>query len=129
MTQIIIVLLFVVVVEAIAIGIISKEVQKAEDMADGALTIIANMSSAEMETHRQINADIDDVRNYITEVETELLEKIDELRELYDAADEMIRQVTRTAEEAQATEKKMQEGIDAILNYNSQKAIENSFGR
>lgn len=89
---------------------------------------MAHAAHATAEQGKKLAADIDDVRNYITEVEHELRDKLDELQEKYDAADEMIRQVTRSAEEAAATEKRMQDGIAAILNYNSQKEIGNDIG-
>ena len=92
------------------------------------IDVMAHAASATDAQGKKLGADIDDVRNYITEVEHELGDKLGELQEKYDAADEMIRQVTRSAEEAAATEKRMQDGIDAILNYNSQKEIGNDIG-
>lgn len=89
---------------------------------------MAHMAQAAAEQGKRQIADVDDVRNYITEVEQELHDKLNELQEKYDAADEMIHQVTRSAEEAAATEKRMQDGIDAILNYNSQKRLGEDIG-
>ena len=89
---------------------------------------MAHMAQAAAEQGKKQSADVDDVRNYITEVEQELHDKLNELQEKYDAADEMIHQVTRSAEEAAATEKRMQDGIDAILNYNSQKRLGDDIG-
>ena len=89
---------------------------------------MAHMAQAAAELGKRQSADVDDVRNYITEVEQEVRDKLNELQEKYDAADEMIHQVTRSAEEAAATEKRMQDGIDAILNYNSQKRLGEDIG-
>ena len=89
---------------------------------------MAHMAQAAAEQGKRQIADVDDVRNYITEVEQEMRDKLSELQEKYDAADEMIHQVTRSAEEAAVTEKRMQEGIDAILNYNSQKRLGDDIG-
>ena len=89
---------------------------------------LAHMAQATAEQGKRQSADVDDVRNYITEVEQEMRDKLNELQEKYDAADEMIHQVTRSAEEAAATEKRMQDGIDAILNYNSQKRLGEDIG-
>ena len=89
---------------------------------------MAHMAQAAAEQGKRQTADVDDVRNYITEVEQELHDKLNELQEKYDAADEMIHQVTRSAEEAAVTEKRMQDGIDAILNYNSQKRLGDDIG-
>ena len=89
---------------------------------------MAHIAQAAAEQSKRQGADVDDVRNYITEVEQELRDKLNELQEKYDAADEMIHQVTRSAEEAAATEKRMQDGIDAILNYNSQKRLGDDIG-
>ena len=89
---------------------------------------MAHMAQAAAEQGKRQNADVDDVRNYITEVEQEIRDKLNELQEKYDAADEMIHQVTRSAEEAAVTEKRMQDGIDAILNYNSQKRLGEDIG-
>ena len=89
---------------------------------------MAHMAQAAAEQGKKQSADVDDVRNYITEVEQEMRDKLNELQEKYDAADEMIHQVTRSAEEAAATEKRMQDGIDAILNYNSQKRLGDDIG-
>jgi len=123
MVEILIVLCFVVVVEAVALYFVGKRADEADTKAEAAQTMIISTSAYVGSARVEIEEDIDDVRNYINEVEDELLEKIESLQDKYDAADEMIKQVTRTAEEAQETEKKMQDGIDAILNYNSQKAI------
>ena len=89
---------------------------------------MAHIAQAAAEQGKRQSADIDDVRNYITEVEQEMRDKLNELQEKYDAADEMIHQVTRSAEESAATEKRMQDGIDAILNYNSQKRLGDDIG-
>ena len=89
---------------------------------------MAHIAQAAAEQGKRQIADVDDVRNYITEVEQEMRDKLNELQEKYDAADEMIDQVTRSAEEAAATEKRMQDGIDAILNYNSQKRLGDDIG-
>ena len=89
---------------------------------------MAHIAQAAAEQGKRQSADIDDVRNYITEVEQEIRDKLNELQEKYDAADEMIHQVTRSAEESAATEKRMQDGIDAILNYNSQKRLGDDIG-
>lgn len=89
---------------------------------------MAHMAQAAAEQGKRQSADVDDVRNYITEVEQEIRDKLNELQEKYDAADEMIHQVTRSAEEAAVTEKRMQDGIDAILNYNSQKRLGDDIG-
>lgn len=117
------VLCFVVAVEAIALNFVGKRADEADTKAEAAQTMVINTTTYIRNARAEIDDDINDVRLYITEVKSELLEKIESLQDKYDAADEMIRQVTRTAEEAQETEKKMQDGIDAILNYNSQKAI------
>ncbi len=92
------------------------------------IDVMAHASYATEEQGKKLGADIDDVRNYITEVEQEFHGKLDELQDKYDAADEMIRQVTRSAEEAAATEKRMQDGIAAIINYNSQKRLGDNIG-
>ena len=89
---------------------------------------MAHMAQAAAEQGKRQSADVDDVRNYIPEVEQEMRDKLNELQEKYDAADEMIHQVTRSAEEAAAPEKRMQDGIDAILNYNSQKRLGDDIG-
>lgn len=92
------------------------------------INLMAHAASVTDEQGKKLGADVDDVRNYITEVEQEMRDKLSELQEKYDAADEMIHQVTRSAEEAAATEKRMQDGIDAILNYNSQKRLGDDIG-
>ena len=106
----------------IALFVLSTRLKRA--VIDG----MAHMAQAAAEQGKKQSADVDDVRNYITEVEQELRDKLNELQEKYDAADEMIHQVTRSAEEAAATERRMQDGIDAILNYNSQKRLGEDIG-
>ena len=71
--------------------------------------------------------DIDDLRNYITEVRQEIKGQIDEINDKYDAAEEMIQQVHKAAEEAELTEKKMQDGITEILNYSGLRKMQDTF--
>ena len=71
--------------------------------------------------------DIDDLRNYITEVRQEIKGQIDEINDKYDAAEEMIQQVHKAAEEAEITEKKMQDGITEILNYSGLRKMQDTF--
>ena len=71
--------------------------------------------------------DIDDLRNYITEVRQETKGQIDEIIDKYDAAEEMIQQVHKAAEEAELTEKKMQDGITEILNYSGLRKMQDTF--
>ena len=71
--------------------------------------------------------DIDDLRNYITEVRQETKGQIDEINDKYDAAEEMIQQVHKAAEEAELTEKKMQDGITEILNYSGLRKMQDTF--
>lgn len=71
--------------------------------------------------------DIDDLRNYITEVRGEIKEQLDEINDKYDAAEEMIQQVHKAAEEAELTEKKMQDGITEILNYSGLRKMQDTF--
>ena len=61
--------------------------------------------------------DIDDLRNYITEVRQEIKGQIDEINDKYDAAEEMIQQVHKAAEEAEITEHKKHDGLTEKLNY------------
>ena len=71
--------------------------------------------------------DIDDLRNYITEVRQEINGQLDEINDKYDAAEEMIQQVHKAAEEAELTEKKMQDGITEILNYSGLRKMQDTF--
>ena len=71
--------------------------------------------------------DIDDLRNYITEVRQEIKGQIDEINDKYDAAEEMMQQVHKAAEEAELTEKKMQDGITEILNYSGLRKMQDTF--
>ena len=71
--------------------------------------------------------DIDDLRNYITEVRQEIKGQLDEINDKYDAAEEMIQQVHKAAEEAELTEKKMQDGIREILDYNGLRKMQDTF--
>ena len=71
--------------------------------------------------------DIDDLRNYITEVRQEIKGQLDEINDKYDAAEEMIQQVRKAAEEAEITEKKMQDGITEILNYSGLRKMQDTF--
>lgn len=71
--------------------------------------------------------DIDDLRNYITEVRQETKGQIDEINDKYDAAEETIQQVRKAAEEAEITEKKMQDGITEILNYSGLRKMQDTF--
>ena len=71
--------------------------------------------------------DIDDLRNYITEVRQETKGQIDEIIDKYDAAEETIQQVRKAAEEAELTEKKMQDGITEILNYSGLRKMQDTF--
>ena len=70
---------------------------------------------------------IDDLRNYITEVRGEIKEQLDEINDKYDAAEEMMQQVHKAAEEAELTEKKMQDGITEILNYSGLRKMQDTF--
>ena len=71
--------------------------------------------------------DIDDLRNYITEVRQEINGQLDEINDKYNAAEEMIQQVHKAAEEAELTEKKMQDGITEILNYSGLRKMQDTF--
>ena len=71
--------------------------------------------------------DIDDLRNYITEVRQEINGQLDEINDKYDAAKEMIQQVHKAAEEAELTEKKMQDGIREILDYSGLRKMQDTF--
>ena len=71
--------------------------------------------------------DIDDLRNYITEVRQEIKGQLDEINDKYDAAEEMIQQVHKAAEEAELTEKKMQDGIREILDYSGLRKMQDTF--
>lgn len=71
--------------------------------------------------------DIDDLRNYITEVRQEINGQLDEINDKYNAAEEMIHQVHKAAEEAELTEKKMQDGITEILNYSGLRKMQDTF--
>ena len=76
---------------------------------------------------RDAARDIDDLRNYITEVREEIKWQLDEINDKYDAAEEMIQQVHKAAEEAEITEKKMQDGITEILNYSGLRKMQDTF--
>lgn len=67
--------------------------------------------------------DINDLRNYITEVESENKEHLADLNDRYEQAEEVMQQVRNAAEEAAETEKKMQDGITEILNYSGLEKI------
>ncbi len=71
--------------------------------------------------------DIDDLRNYITEVRQEINGQLDEINDKYDAAEETMQQVRQAAEEAEITEKKMQDGITEILNYSGLRKMQDTF--
>ena len=71
--------------------------------------------------------DIDDLRNYITEVRQEINGQLDEINDKYNAAEETIQQVRKAAEEAEITEKKMQDGITEILNYSGLRKMQDTF--
>lgn len=71
--------------------------------------------------------DIDDLRNYITEVRQEINGQLDEINDKYNAAEEMIQQVNKAAEEAELTEKKMQDGIREILDYSGLRKMQDTF--
>lgn len=74
-----------------------------------------------------VSRDIDDVRNFITEVENENKERISVLNDKYEQAEDMMNQVRNAAEEAAATERKMQDGITEIMNYSGIEAIRKTF--
>ena len=74
-----------------------------------------------------VAGDIDDLRNYITEVRQEIKGQVDEINDKYDAAEEMMQQVHKAAEEAEITEKKMQDGITEILNYSGLQKMQDTF--
>ena len=71
--------------------------------------------------------DIDDLRNYINEVRQEIKGQLDEINEKYDTDEEMIQQVHKAAEEAELTEKKMQDGIREILDYSGLRKMQDTF--
>lgn len=92
------------------------------------LTSIMHMLSKAAERIASNERRIDDAQNYITEVETELKLKMQDMdeqfnaaRELIEAAREAVNEEAAAARSAQETERRMQDGINSILNYSSQK--------
>lgn len=92
------------------------------------LTSIMHMLSKAAERIASNERRINDAQNYITEVETELKLKMQDMdeqfnaaRELIEAAREAVNEEAAAARSAQETERRMQDGINSILNYSSQK--------
>lgn len=92
------------------------------------LTSIMHMLSKAAERIASNERRIDDAQNYITEVKTELKLKMQDMdeqfnaaRELIEAAREAVNEEAAAARTAQETERRMQDGINSILNYSSQK--------
>lgn len=92
------------------------------------LTSIMHMLSKAAERIASNERRIDDAQNYITEVRTELKLKMQDMdeqftaaRELIEAAREAVNEEAAAARSAQETERRMQDGINSILNYSSQK--------
>lgn len=92
------------------------------------LTSIMHMLSKAAERIASNERRIDDAQNYITEVKTELKLKMQDMdeqfnaaRELIEAAREAVNEEAAAARSAQETERRMQDGINSILNYSSQK--------
>lgn len=92
------------------------------------LTSIMHMLSKAAERIASNERRIDDAQNYITKVKTELKLKMQDMdeqfnaaRELIEAAREAVNEEAAAARSAQETERRMQDGINSILNYSSQK--------
>lgn len=94
---------------------------------DDVFAAMKNLVRVVNERKKATQADIDDLRNYITEVEDGFRAKLGILNDKYEAAEEMMKQVRRAAEEAEATEKKMQDGISEILNYSGIEKVQDAF--
>lgn len=120
---------FFKVVVLVCVVILAADRNRLRDELDAATTMIVNLASGLVGAKEEVNDDIDDVRNYITEVETEILEKVNALQDKYDEAEDMIQQVKQTAKDAAETEKKVQDGIDSILNYSGIQTIMNTIGK
>lgn len=108
-------LIWEVLVTALLI-VLGCKLSKAHEQIDALFTALFNVSR-----------DIDDVRNFITEVENENKERISVLNDKYEQAEDMMNQVRNAAEEAAATERKMQDGITEIMNYSGIEAIRKTF--
>lgn len=105
------------ILEMLAIHRLAKGVDDALDMAVSLATEIASAK-----------ASIGDTQSYISELETEIKQKISDLDEQYSEARDMIaaakaaaEEEAKAAKEAQETERRLQDGINSILNYSSQK--------
>lgn len=108
-------LIWEVLVTALLI-VLGCKLARAHEQIDALFTALFNVSR-----------DIDDVRNFITEVENENKERISVLSDKYEQAEDMMNQVRSAAEEAAATERKMQDGITEIMNYSGIEAIRKTF--
>lgn len=95
---------------------------------DDVFKALRDLSRVVNKNERTAQTDIDDLRNYITEVESGIKLKLEVLNDKYEAAEEMMKQVRKAAKEAEMTEKKMQDGITEILNYSGIDKIRSNFG-
>lgn len=105
------------ILELIAILRLSKSV---DDVLGMAATLATEINSAK--------TGIGDTQSYVSELDAELKQKISDLDEQYAEARGMIaaakaaaEEEAKAAKEAQKTERRLQEGINSILNYSSQK--------
>lgn len=94
---------------------------------DDAFEALHNLTKVVNENEEAARTDIDDLRYYITEVENDIKLKLEVLNDKYEAAEEMMKQVRRAAEEAEMTEKKMQDGITEILNFSGIEKVQGNF--
>lgn len=94
---------------------------------DDAFEALHNLAKVVNKNEEAARTDIDDLRYYITEVENDAKLKLEVLNDKYEAAEEMMKQVRRAAEEAEMTEKKMQDGITEILNFSGIEKVQGNF--
>lgn len=94
---------------------------------DDAFEALHNLAKVVNKNEEAARTDIDDLRYYITEVENDVKLKLEVLNDKYEAAEEMMKQVRRAAEEAEMTEKKMQDGITEILNFSGIEKVQGNF--
>lgn len=105
------------ILELLAILRLSKRV---DDVLGMAATLAMEINSAK--------TGIGDTQSYVSDLDAELKQKISDLDEQYAEARDMIaaakaaaEEEAKAAKEAQKTERRLQEGINSILNYSSQK--------
>lgn len=109
---------------AIALILILFALKRLADRVDDAIDMVAGLAAVISET----KASLGDTQGYVSELETDIKQQISDLSERYEEAGALINAAREAAEEellaakaAQETERRLQDGINSILNYSSQK--------